>query len=281
MQRDEAKAILELCRPGSTDDREDPLIAEALGLLETDAELRAWFDEQQALDARIAEGYNQIKAPDELKAGILAGMRAHRLRSEVEAGEAAIVSGSHDKMDQPTASRAWWRKPWIGIAAVFALLFVIVVIPANNSRTQLASSDASALQAGVPAMIQFLASEIDSMKRDPRSFEKRSDQPETLQAYLASAGAHSPANLPSSVRSKRSLGCFTLDYKGIKMGMICFKEDEVLHLITAPKTACSKQITEEPTTYEMNGQAFKAWIEGEQVYIISVEGSKEKLPKFI
>jgi hypothetical protein len=279
MQRDEAKAILELCRPGNPDDQRDPLIAEALGLLETDAELKAWFEAQQALDARIAESYEEIEPPADLKANILAGMRAHRLQGE--SGKAAILPGSRDTIDGPTASQGWWRNPWIGVAAVFALLFAIIAVPRNDLPPRLASSEAQAAQASVPAIIQFVASEIDTMKRESRSFEKRSDQPETLQAYLASAGAHSPANIPSSVRSKPSLGCFTLDYNGIKMGMICFKEDQVIHLITAPKTACTSQLTEEPTAYEMNGQAFKAWLEGEQVYIISVEGSKEKLPKFI
>ena len=48
MERNEAKAILELHRPGNTDDRDDPLIAEALQQLDTDAELRDWFDAQQA-----------------------------------------------------------------------------------------------------------------------------------------------------------------------------------------------------------------------------------------
>lgn len=279
MEREEAKVILELCRPGSIDDQRDPVIAEALNLLETDAGLKAWFDEQQTLDARIGEALNNIQPPANLKASILAGMRAHSIRSESD--KAAIIPGSHNKMDDSTTSQAWWRNPWIGVAAVFALLFAIAAIPRDNSSGQFASSEGQTLQAGVPAMIQFLASEIDTIKNDKRSFAMRSDRPESLQAYLASAGAPSPSKLPSPVRSKPSMGCFTLDYHGIKLGMICFKEEQVTHLITAPKTACTSHITEEPTTYEMNGQAFKVWIEDDQVYIISVEGSKEKLPKFI
>ena len=271
MQRDEAKAILELCRPGNADDRQDPLIAEALGLLETDVELKAWFEEQQALDARIGESLNGIEAPAALKASILAGMRAHALGSE----------GESESDHVPTASPAWWRNPWIGLAAVFALLFVILAVPREGGPTQVASSDSQALQAGVPAMVQFLANEIDSIKSQKRSFAKQSEQPETLQAYLASSGAPSPATLPAPLRTKPSIGCFTLDYKGIEMGMICFKEDKVIHLITVRKTDCIGQIADGPGVYETNGQAFKIWIEGEQVYILSVEGCKETLPEFI
>jgi hypothetical protein len=33
--------------------------------------------------------------------------------------------------------------------------------------------------------------------------------------------------------------------------------------------------------YEFNKQAFKVWSKGEQIYILSVEGTKENLPEFI
>jgi len=205
MERDEAKAILDLCRPGSTDDQQDPLIAEALRLLETNAELKAWFDEQQALDVRIGEAFNGIDPPADLKASILAGMRAHALESE---GESESIKNSGNFADTGgSTTQAWWRNPWIGLAAAFALLFIIVAIPRDDSPNQLASTDDQALQAGVPAMIQFLANEIDSIKSQKRDFAKQSDRPETLQAYLASAGAPSPANLPSSLRAKPSAGC--------------------------------------------------------------------------
>jgi hypothetical protein len=65
------------------------------------------------------------------------------------------------------------------------------------------------------------------------------------------------------------------------MGMICFKEEDVMHLITAHKTDCMGQIEEAPSIYEIDGQAFKVWVEGDKVYILSVKGGKEKLPKFI
>lgn len=279
MERDEAKAILELYRTGSADDAQDPIIAEALGLLESDAELKAWFEEQQAIDARISESYNQVEPTADLKAGILAGMRVHALRSESE--KAATLPGKHDPMDMPTTSQAWWRNPWIGAAAVVAILFAVVIFPPERSPSQYASTDSQNMQAGVPDMIQFLAGEIDTIKSQKRSFAKQCDQPANLQAYLTSVGAPSPQRIPASIKNSPSLGCFTLDYNGFKMGMICFKEDEVIHLITAHKTDCARQISQQSAIYEIDGQAFKVWVDGNQVYILCVEGSKEKLPKFI
>lgn len=282
MKRDEAKAILELYRPGNTDDAQDPIIAEALGLLETDADLKAWFDEQHALDARISDSYNEIEPPTDLKANILAGMRLHAMQREAEsASKAAIVSGKHDRMDHPTSSQAWWRNQWVGIAAVFAILFAIITIPREQSSEQFADGSPQPLQAGAPALIQFLAGEIDAVTNKERNFAKKCTNPHNLQTYLASVGTPSPATLPNPLKNAPSVGCFTLEYNGIKIGMICFKENELMHLMTVKKTDCMNQISDQPAIYEIGDQVFKVWVEGEQVQILSVHGTKEKLPKFI
>ena len=284
MERDEAKVILELYRPGNADDLKDPTIAEALALLETDGELKLWFNEQQAIDARIAESYNQIQPPADLRAGILAGMRAHAKLSDA-AGDPAQTAPhpeAHGTIETPTTSQAWWRNPWIGIAAVFAILFLVVAIPRGQSPTQLATADApQILQADVPGMIQFLAGEIDAVVNRERSFAKQSSQPAALQAYLASAGAPSPSAIPSAIKDHPTLGCFTFQYNGIEMGMICFKDDQLIHLTTVRKTDCLGEFPEEPSIYELRDQAFRVWVEGDQVKILSVHGSKEMLPDYI
>lgn len=292
MQRDEAKAILELCRPGSTEDAKDPLIADALALLETDVELKAWFDEQQTLDARISEAYNRIEPPADLKASILVGMRAHALKSKRESegvprDVARIIPGKHDKMDAPktfrTTSQTWWRNPWMGIAAVFALLFFLTLSTRTKREhsSQLASN-ANVQQAGIPPMIDFLSREIEKAMASTAPYAMQSDRLDELRAYLASHNVPSPAKLPSPMQNKPTYGCFTFDYNGHKMGMICFKVDEeVTHLTTAPKTDCMDHIGKEPLIYEIRGQAFKVWVEGEQVQILSIQGGKEKLPEFI
>lgn len=320
MERDEAKHILELYRPGSEDDRQDPLIAEALALLETDAELTAWFEAQQAIDARIGHVYAQLEPPADLKASILAGMRAHAMhggtdsndsvrftadeessssqdnRQETFATSALREPQGHDsagrELDRtdkkasgvPTAgstSPAWWRKQWVGVAAAVALLFVLFTAPRGHSPGSLDSANVPALQAGVPDMIQFLAQELSNFG-DGRSFDMTSRQPEDLQAYLASGGFPSPSKLPQALEGNASIGCFTLDYNGAKMSMICFQYDQTVHLITVQKSDCPRSFQpKEPTTYEIKNQAFKAWTDGDLVYILSTKGSKEKLPEVI
>ena len=71
MNRDEAKLILQSYRPGGRD-AGDPYFAPALALAKQDAELAAWFAEQQAFDARISGALQQLRVPSRLKAEILA-----------------------------------------------------------------------------------------------------------------------------------------------------------------------------------------------------------------
>ncbi|MFP4157663.1 MAG: hypothetical protein ACLFU4_08610 [Opitutales bacterium] len=280
MHRDEAKHILELCRPGNHEDRQDPLIAEALGMLETDAELRAWFEAQQTLDARIADVYNEFAPPSDLKASILAGMRAHAVHSRREEETGAIFPGPHNEKDRPTASRAWWRNPWIGIAAVFAVLLALSGVTQQRSA-QTPQPGGATINAGVPDMIQFLAREINHLG-SRGGFDKASDEPEALRAYLTRVGSPSPSKLPRQLENNPSLGCFSFDYEGVPIGMICFKQEQVVHLITVRKSDCPQSFRpEQPTFYEVDDQAFKAWTDEDLVYILSTKGGKEKLPKMI
>ena len=172
MDREEAQYILQLCRPDNSEDRNDPLIAEALELLNQDAELRAWFEEQQALDTKISAEFNRVEPPADLKAAILAGMRAHAVQSQLLIGnkaEGAERDHHTIRFPQPanrSNQRAGFR-PWMGIAAIFAIAGIALVVPRNEAPTQLANSDQPAAEAtpiiataGVPNMIEFLAQQI-------------------------------------------------------------------------------------------------------------------------
>ena len=278
MERDEAKAILELCRPGILDDREDPMIAEALAFLETDAKLNAWFEEQQALDDRIANSLNSVEPPADLKASILAGMRAHSIKQkeDLEADKVIAFEG-----EQVTTSTSFWRQPWVGIAAALVLLFVVITVPQGKQGDSQYAANQASLLPELPATIEFLADEINSFKF--RRFDKKSNEPATLKSYLASVGSPSPTMLPKPLEGVPSLGCYTLDFEGIKMSMICFKEDQLMHLTTIYKNDCRDEFPEGTSIYESvkHDQSFKVWRQGDHIYILSIHGEKEELPGLI
>ena len=295
MDREEAQYILQLCRPDNSEDRDDPLIAEALELLNQDAELRAWFEEQQALDTRISAKFNRVEAPADLKAAILAGMRAHAVQSQLLIGnkaEGAEQDHHTSRFPQPanrSDQRAGFR-PWMGIAAIFAIAGVALVVPRNEAPTQLANSDQPAAEAtpiiataGVPNMIEFLAQQISEFNGS--KFDKRGEKVGELQSHLASTGMPNPAHIPQQLKQLTTIGCVTFDYDGTKLSMICFKNGQAYHLITVDKARVPNDCTpckgQKSKVFEAQQQAFKVWTEGEQVFILTTQGTEEDLADFI
>lgn len=274
MDRDEAKHILSLCRPGNDEDRKNSVIAEALALLESDAELRAWFENEQAEDARIANAFEAIEPPTDLKASILAGMRAHAAN---ESDEDKVFAFEAPEKKAKTSNR---MPIWIGLAACFAVLFGVMATQQNrNQQPGIARADTT-ITAGAPDVVQFLSERIGSLA-GPQDLDMRDPQIAPLQAHLARMGAPTPKTLPGKLNNLPTLGCVAFDYKRCKISMICFKSDGVFHFATVRKKNVSCVTSPEPQFFELNGQAFQIWEEGDQVHIIATQGTKESLPDFI
>ncbi len=295
MDREEAQYILQLCRPENSEDRNDPLIAEALELLNQDAELSAWFEEQQALDTKISAEFNRVEPPADLYAAILAGMRANAVQSQLligNKGEDAEQDHHPIRFTQPTnrsEQRAGLRA-WMGIAAIFAVAGVALMLSRSEAPTQLANNDQSAAgaspiiaTAGAPNMIEFLAQQISEFNGS--KFDKRGVQVGDLQSHLASTGMPNPAQIPQQLKQLTTIGCVTFDYDGTKLSMICFKNGQVYHLITVDKARvpidCTPCQGQKSKVFEAQQQAFKVWAEGEQIFILTTQGSEEDLADFI
>lgn len=293
MDREEAKKILQVCRPDNSEDRADPVIAEAIALAEKDEELMAWFEAEQDFDRQMCDEFQTIAPPQDLKATILAGMRSHQSVARAAAEEAqkqeasepipfkTESSPSESATVEPTSSRSWWAQPWIGIAAAFIILFVVVAIPrGGQNATQVASTEVPAQAgAGVPDVLKFLSGQIDGMKM--RGFDKAGRDPLQLKTYLANNGAPTPDQLPSLLLDSGSMGCVTFDYDGTKMSMICFEADDLYHLITINKNELPEQFSADPQMFQHDHNAFKVWEEGDKVMILSVEGTEQDIPEFI
>ncbi len=285
MDREEAKNILQLCRPGNESDLNDPLIAEAFELLEQDSELQVWFEDQQAFDTQICEQLEHIEPPADLKASILAGMRAHQMQAgpedviEFEATPPEQPEPAHTERASTVAAhthKAWWRNPWMGIAALFVFMVVIFNVQ-NGDQTQLAQNDPAL--ASLPAVLPFLSDQIDGM--NVFSFDKKDTNAHQLQSYLASTGAPSPKNMCEKLASIPTLGCVTFEFNNSKLSMICFQEGEVFHLITADAADFPDACPKSPQFYEIKDKAFKVWVEGEQLNILTIHGTKNDIPEYI
>lgn len=299
MNSEEAKNILQLCRPDHVEDINDPLITEAFEQLEQDSELCAWFEEQQILDMAIYAEFARIAPPQNLQMSILNGMQERAAQNEPETEEDSKDENSLLKPIELAStasgksSQTSWFRPWMGIAAIFVFAGIFLVLPRRESTPQIAGNTQPAVistsstftnTAGIPDLIQFLGQQIDEFNGS--KFEKRSAQIDDLQSYLRLAGMPNPTSVPQRLEALPTIGCVTFDYNGTKLSMICFKNGQVYHLITANKADFDKDplpnySSSEAKFFEHKKQAFKLWSEGDQIYILSTEGTKEAIPEFI
>lgn len=100
MTRDEAKEILTTYRPGEPDG-DEPELAAAFALLESDPELKTWFDQHRAFNVSMREGLRSIPVPENLAETIF---RQHR---------------------------SWWRSAAL-IATAAAIALLIVLTPSDH-----------------------------------------------------------------------------------------------------------------------------------------------------
>ncbi|MEM7792180.1 MAG: hypothetical protein AAF546_12320, partial [Verrucomicrobiota bacterium] len=270
MDREEAKSFLELCRPGVEADHTDPLIAEALAMLDQDPELRASFESGQVIDARISESLNSIEPPASLKAEILAGMYAHKASADEKA---PATSADMIAFPEQTSTKNW-MSAFVGLAAVFVALFVTFAALRTGQET---NTETAVATAGIPDLVQFLSAEMSNMK----GLDKRSQQSGPIMTYLASQGAPRPDALKEVIRDKRTLGCVVFDYNGAKLSMICFKDDSYYHIATLDKADITEEIPQDPAFYQIGKQTFKLWQDEKQVHILTMEGTEEDLPELI
>jgi hypothetical protein len=115
MKVEEAKVLLGSCRPGRLE-MDDPRMADALALAASDAELKKWFAEQQALDAQVAEEVQSIPVPRDLREKLLAlqpaqsRSRIQRFRPALAMAAAFVVLG--------IAGTIWWQSQPVEFSAL-------------------------------------------------------------------------------------------------------------------------------------------------------------------
>lgn len=298
MDREDAKNILQLCRPGHIEDRQDPLIAEALEQLNQDGELNTWFEQQQALDAEISAELNRVEPAAELKTSILLGIRPRLAQAEQLAGDVVNATNDidhHIPFPCPTqcSDDRFQLRPWMSIAAIFVVVGIILIRPRSDEQgsqvslhtpAPVALAEPAINHAGIPNIIQFLAKQISHL--NTLQFDKRGDTIHDLQQHLASTGMPNPDRIPKELERLPTIGCVSFDYEGTKLSMICFRNGQVYHLITANKTSFPKECTPDSdvvkaAVFECQQHAFKVWSEGQQVFILSTQGTLNNIPERI
>ena len=258
MNRDEAKQILLLYRPG-TNDAEDPEVAAALALANSDTELSRWLAEHNARQTALREKFRQIP--------VLGGLKEQ------------IIS------EQAAKSKAASRRSTLtGVAAVAAILIALLVLAYSFwpfSRTS-AGAVADTLDDYKSQMVG------EAMSDYPMNLS--SSDSGKIQAYLAGAQAPSDYTLPAGMQKVALTGCAVEIWQHTKAAMICFQSGKTLPkgkssdlwlFVVDRTTVKNAPDSASPQFAEVNGLMTATWTQGDKLYLLGGQGDESDIKKFL
>ena len=248
MDNREAKFILSAYRPAGQD-ANDPRFAEALEQARRDPILERWLEKSVAFDAAMTAKLNAIGAPNDLRETILAGAKiSHVSRWKNQIGKWAIA------------------------AALILSATLGALIWQNSRPAHLAGWETQALDV------------ISSLVRNESSFDAQSNQPGELMGWLRANQAPAAQRLPDKIDKLSSLGCKTFSWNGIRVSVICFTRPDggLIHLVTMNASAAPDRARESKPELQQQGEWWTAtWREGDMVYMLALEGSRDQLRSFL
>ena len=245
MTPDEVKFILQAYRAGTEDDN-DPRFQEALAHVEKDAELAAWFAEQQEFDGIVRDRLREIEVPADLKQRILAGRKV---------------------VQMPPRN---YSRELIGLAAVL-LIFAAGIFYFNGP-----SGDAARNRLALGASWQ--ASMVHRLDTGYQLNLRESD-PAKVRAWLAE---HSPVNvegLPAVLDGHSSHGCETFTWNGREVVLACFNMNgEIVHVFMMDHADLPDDDHRHwPAGSEAGRWATDYWCDHKTEFLVATSGGREIL----
>ena len=252
MNRDEAKNILLLYRPG-TADVADPQIAGALALVQRDAELARWFGEHCARQEVLRAKLRQIPVPAGLKEQIISEQAARRKDFD------------------------WRRLPALAAVAAAVVVSFILITPWLQS---LKSDNTLAIYQNrmVGAALRGYAMDLTT------------DNSAQIRAFLAQN--HAPADyvLPAALAKTTVAGCAIESWRGVKVSMICFRtgnplppgEPSDLWLFVVDRASVPHAPPAGPPKLARVNQLMTAvWSQGDKLYLLGTEGDEQTIRRYL
>jgi uncharacterized membrane protein YbaN (DUF454 family) len=251
VNRDEAKTILLLYRPG-TADADDPQVAGALELAKQDPELTRWLVEHCARQEAVRAGFRKITAPAGLKEQII---------SE-QAAQEKIIS--------------WRQSAVLAVAAVVVVLVVLAPLWFQHR--------------GNEETFAIYRSRMADVALRGYTMDLATNNPAQVRAYLAQNHAPADYVLPAPLEKTAVTGCAIEGWQGAKVSMICFRTGKPLppgqqsdlwlfvidrsRVKNAPPTG-SRQLV------QVNKLMTVTWTQGDKLYVLGMEGDEQTLRQYL
>jgi hypothetical protein len=243
LNRDQAKQVLLLYRPG-TADAEDPEVVAAMATARQDAELGAWFSEhvrfQQAMRAKV----RAIEVPSHLKLEMLAGSK---------------------KIIRPP----WWTRPatfWVSAAAAACvLLAALTMLPMRS--------------VGSKQFAAFKDRMVSEVQRQYAMDWETSDMAQLRQS-IASRGGRADYDVPKGLANLKLTGGGVLRWQSNPVSMVCFDRGggKMLFLFVMKKEAVKDPPSAAtPQVGLIHDYLTASWTRGDNTYVLA--GSPEQDPQ--
>jgi hypothetical protein len=248
MDNQEAKFILSAYRPGGQD-ASDPCFAEALEQARRDPTLEKWFRNSVAFDVAVTEKLRAVEVPADLRENILVGVKVSRpLR---------------------------WTSPIVKWAIAAALLVAAIV----GSLT-LRETTKPHLSGWQTQSLRTITSLVDGRS----NFDAQSHSASQLVNWLQTNQAPVASSLPKNLETMESLGCKAFLWNQELVSVICFTRPDggLIHLvITKASAASDRALKGEPQLIQHGEWATATWREGDKVYMLALEGSRDQLRTYL
>lgn len=235
MDKQEAKMVLQALRPNDLDTTQ-PAFAEALALVETDPELKAWWEAQQAFDRAVVAKLKQVPIPDDLRASILAGRKIEQFK----------------RLPQFSF--------WLAAAAALAIFCALGTSQYIKDYGPLPRNEYTA------AVLPFL-------NRDAPLLAMTSADRDNVVAWLKEHNSPT-GTLPVKMADVPTIGCQKFSVHGHSVSLICFAlaNGAIVHLFVVDKQA----LTDPPAvgTPEMDhveGWCTASWSDAHMSYILATQ----------
>ena len=235
MNRQEAKEILLLYRPG-TADAQDPRVGQALELARHDLELARWLEQHTAFQKAVRLKFRQIQAPEHLKVALLA--------------------------KQNVVQPAFWQQHMVWLAAA-ALALLVLALSAVWLRPAVPDHFANFRDRMVSTALREYSMDIVT-----------NDRPALRQAIQA-RGAPADYEISPGLAKLQLTGGAALVWRNHPVSMVCFDRGDksMVFLFVMKRTAVKDPPNPQPNVAEVRNLLTASWTKGDNTYLLL--GQKE------